>query len=107
MNTAQQLEKLIREQVALEQEREQLDLQIKVNEEKINGIKAKRPPKPILAKTIEIMKLQDLVTEYIDYMWSPLRHEDRDGKYVDAIFEKTVETFYGPKVFEAINKITA
>jgi hypothetical protein len=48
--------------------------------------------------------LVEAVKEYMEYIGSEDRHEDRDEKYTNPIFEAAVESVYGSKAFDYVNK---
>jgi hypothetical protein len=60
--------------------------------------------KPVLKDNPDIESIKATLKEYIDYLGSDEYHEDSTDNYEHAIFEATVQAFYGPKVWNYINE---
>jgi hypothetical protein len=59
---------------------------------------------PKVTFTPSTEELRDAIREYLEHLESAERHEDRDGDYENEIFEKAVEAFCPPDIWDWINE---
>lgn len=60
-------------------------------------------PKPL--EKPNLTGLRDLLQEYMEFVASDEYHEDND--YRHYIYEKVIETFYGRRFWDWLNRVTA
>jgi len=65
-------------------------------------------PIPTLINDIDIIDFEQLIIEldgYIKWVSSDYYHDDSDNDWKNSIYETTLITFYGEKIFEYLNKV--
>jgi hypothetical protein len=53
---------------------------------------------------IDVKELVVACDEYMEYLKSGERHEDKDGDYKNTIFEKALEAVFGKNIWDEIRK---
>jgi hypothetical protein len=73
------------------------------NKEQIALMIEAMQPKPEKLKVVNLSKVEDTLKEYIKDIGSCDFNSDRDSDWEHAIYEKTMEAFYGEKFWDYIN----